>query len=158
MLATVAAGYVVAAIGSGPLGDRFGLARVIFLASFVYGGGYVLGGLAQQWHHWYYALIFPVAVAGGTVMTLAWGLLFKLMPERHRGAISGLATTAKGFGLILGPLAAGGAIDVLAPYLEATEGYQALWPICGLPVLAAIPLLGRLIRAEPSGRRAGPRG
>ena len=38
-------------------------------------------------------------------MTLAWGLLFKLMPPDERGAISGLATTTKGIGLIIGPLA-----------------------------------------------------
>ena len=152
VLATVAAGYVVAAVGSGALGDRLGLARVIFAASFLYGGGLLAGGLARQWHDWYYGLIFPVAVAGGTVMTLAWGLLFKLMPQRHRGAISGLATTTKGFGLIAGPLVAGGAIDVFSPYLQATDGYQVLWPICSLPILAAIPLVVRLIRAEPSGR------
>ena len=149
VLATVAAGYVVAAIASGPLGDRFGLAQVIFFASFVYGGGLVFAGLAQHWHDWYYGAIFPVAVAGGTVMTLAWGLLFKLMPDRHRGAISGLATTTKGVGLIIGPLAAGGAIDVASRWFHATDGYQVLWPICGLPVLAVIPLLVRLIEVEP---------
>lgn len=152
VLATVAVGYVVAAIGSGPLGDRFGLARVILIASFVYGGGFLAGGLAREWHDWYYGLIFPVAVAGGTVMTLSWGLLFKLMPPRHRGAVSGLATTTKGIGLILGPLVAGGAIDVLSPYLTATDGYQVLWPICALPVLAAIPLVASLVRVEPTGR------
>ncbi len=153
VLTLVAAGYLVAALGSGPLGDRFGLARVIALASIVYGGGYVAAGVAQQWHDWYYAVIFPVAAAGGTVMTLAWGLLFKLMPAQQRGAIAGLATTTKGFGLIVGPLAAGIAIDVLAPYLQATDGYEVLWPICGVPILLAIPLVRRLIQVEPVGKR-----
>ena len=146
---------MVGAVASGPLGDRLGLARVIAFASVVYGGGYVAAGTAQQWHDWYYAVIFPVAIAGGTVMTLAWGLLFKLMPARQRGAIAGLATTTKGIGLLVGPLAAGVAIDVLAPYLESTDGYQVLWPICGVPILAAIPLVRSLIRAETRGRR-GP--
>jgi MFS family permease len=149
VLATVAAGYVVAAIGSGPIGDRIGLARLMFFASFVYGGGLLVGGFAQQWHDWYYALIFPVAVAGGTVMTLAWGLLFKLMPARHRGGIAGLATMTKGVGLLIGPVVAGAAIDLASPFLDATEGYQVLWPICALPILAAIPLLARLIAIEP---------
>jgi MFS family permease len=153
LLTVVAAGYLVAALASGPLGDRFGLARVIALASVVYGGGYIAGGVAQQWHDWYLAVIFPVAAAGGTVMTLAWGLLFKLMPSQQRGAIAGLATTTKGFGLIVGPLTAGVAIDVLAPYLQATEGYQVLWPICGVPILLVIPLVRSLIRVEPVGKR-----
>jgi len=148
VLGTVAVGYIVAAIGSGALGDRFGLARVIYYASFLYGGGFLVAGLAQQWHDWYYGLIFPVAVAGGTVMTLSWGLLFKLMPARHRGAISGLATWTKGFGLIVGAPAAGGLIDLVSPYLNATHGYQILWPICGVPVLLAIPAVRRMRAAE----------
>jgi MFS family permease len=152
VLATISVGYVVAAIASGPLGDRVGLARVIFFASLVYGGGYMVSGLAQQWHDWYYAALFPMAVAGGTVMTLAWGLLFKLMPQQHRGAISGLAVTTKGIGLLFGPLVAGAAIDLLSPYLEQTHGYQILWPLCGLPILAAAPLVYSLISLEPRGR------
>jgi MFS family permease len=156
VLATVAGGYVLAAIGSGRLADRVGIANVIYFASFVYGGGCVVAGLARTWHDWYYGLIFPVAVAGGTVMTLAWGLLFKLMPPRRRGAISGLATTTKGVGLILGPLVAGGAIDVLAPYLPTTHGYQALWPVCGIPILAVIPLVARLRRVEAEGPTGTP--
>ena len=151
-LAVVALGYVVAALFSGTLGDRFGLARVMFYASFVYGFGMLAGGLARSWHDWYLALIFPVAIAGGVVMTLAWGLLFKLMPDEHRGAISGLATMTKGLGLIIGPIVAGAAIDLLAPYLQATDGYQVLWPILAVPILLAIPLVGHLTRVEPSGR------
>jgi MFS family permease len=153
VLAAVAAGYVVAAAGSGFLGDRYGLSRVIVAASAVYGTGLVLGGLGEEWERWYLPLIFVVAIAGGTVMTLAWGLLFKLMPPADRGAISGLATTTKGIGLITGPLLAGAAIDILSRHLEDTEGYQALWPILGVPVLLSIPLVWRLSAAE---RKAGP--
>ena len=57
-------------------------------ASAVYGVGLLAGGLGREWHAWYLALIFVVAIAGGTVMTLAWGLLFKLMPAGDRGAVS----------------------------------------------------------------------
>lgn len=158
ILAAVAVGYVIAAIFAGRLGDRFGLARVIFFASFLYGGGCLAGGLAERWHSWYFALIVPVAVAGGTVMTLSWGLLYKLVPQEHRGAISGLATTTKGIGLLVGAPAAGIAIDLARPYLHTTSGYQVLWPICGLPILGAIPLLVRLMKAEDEhdARRAPP--
>src|SRR5712691_3941770 len=124
ILGAVATGYVIAAVVAGRLGDRFGLARVIFLASFVYGGGYLVAGTATRWHVWYFGLIVPVAIAGGTVMTLAWGLLFKLMPAHHRGAVSGLATTTKGLGLLIGAPIAGLAIDLARPYLHATNGYQ----------------------------------
>jgi MFS family permease len=150
ILGAVATGYVIAALVAGRLGDRFGLARVIFIASFVYGGGYLVAGTATTWHTWYFGLIVPVAIAGGTVMTLAWGLLFKLMPSRHRGAISGLATTTKGLGLLLGAPLAGVAIDLARPYLHATDGYQVLWTVCAVPILVVTPLVYRLIKVEPA--------
>jgi MFS family permease len=148
ILAAVAGGYIVAALVAGPVGDRVGLARVITFASAVYGVGLLAGGFGREWHAWYLALIFVVAIAGGTVMTLAWGLLFKLMPAGERGAISGLATTTKGLGLVIGPLVAGAVIDVLRPSLEETDGYQALWPVLGVPIILAIPLVWRLRRVE----------
>ncbi len=39
-------------------------------------------------------------------------------------------------------------IDLLRPYLAATEGYQVLWPVLGIPILLAIPLVWRLRRSE----------
>ncbi len=148
VLAAVAGGYILAALVSGPLGDRYGLARVMVVGCAIYGAALVLGGAAQRWHEWYLGIIFVVAIAAGAVMTLAWGLLFKLMPPSDRGAISGLATTSKGFGLIVGPIFAGIVIDLLRPYLEATEGYQATWPVLGVPILLSIPLMVKLISAE----------
>jgi MFS family permease len=158
ILAAVAVGYVIAALFAGRLGDRFGIARVIFFASFVYGSGFLVGGLAEQWHVWYFGLIVPVAIAGGTVMTLAWGLLYKIVPAEHRGAVSGLATTTKGIGLLLGAPIAGVAIDLARPHLQATNGYQILWPVCALPILGAIPLLVRLMRVEDESARVEPIG
>lgn len=148
VLAAVAGGYVIAAVSAGWVGRRFGLARTILVAAAIYGCGYVVGGLAQEWRTWYLGAIFAVAIAGGLVMTLAWGVLYEFMPAEHRGTAAGLATTTKGVGLIVGPVLAGGAIDVLAPVLEETQGYQALWPLCGALVLASTPLVWRLARAE----------
>jgi MFS family permease len=148
VLAAVAGGYVIAALLAGPIGDRFGLARTMLIAGTIYGCGLVGGGFGETWHDWYLPVILVVAIAGGLVMTLAWGLLFKLMPIGDRGAVAGLATWTKGAGLLIGPLLAGAAIDILAPYLEATQGYQVVWPIAGIPVLLVLPLLVRLISAE----------
>lgn len=156
ILAAVAAGYVVAAVFAGRLGDRFGLARVIFFASFVYGAGFLVAGLAQHWRSWYLGLIGLVSIAGGTVMTLAWGLLYKIVPVEYRGAASGLATTTKGIGLLVGAPLAGLAIDLARPYLDATSGYQVLWPFCGILILAATPLLVRLMEVEPEAKVEAP--
>jgi MFS family permease len=150
VLLVVAGGYTIAAVLAGPVGDRFGIARVVFWAALVYGSGLLIGGFAQSWKDWYYAIIFPVAVAGGMVMTLSWALLFKLMPAEQRGAISGIATTTKGWALIGGPLVAGVLIDALGPQLQATEGYQVLWPFCAVLVLASVPIVARVWQTAES--------
>jgi MFS family permease len=154
ILGTVAAGYLVAALAAGRLGDRVGLTNVILVASVVYGAGLVAGGLPTQWHWYYLALVFMVAVAAGAVMTLAWGLLYKLMPDEDEGSVAGLATVTKGIGIVVGPLLAGGAIDLFHSVLSATSGYAAMWPTLAMPILASIPVLPRLRTAE---RRAARR-
>jgi MFS family permease len=151
VLAVVAAGYVCAAALASRWGDHWGLGNVILGASLVYGLGLLSAGFAREWHWWFYGIVFPVAMAGGTVMTLAWGLLFKVIPARDRGTISGLAVTTRGLGLIIGPLAAGAAIDILEPYLSSTHGYAAMWPTVAIPVLAVIPLVKRLADTEARG-------
>jgi MFS family permease len=152
VLAVVAAGYVLAAAFAGRLGDRFGIGRVILFASIVYGGGLTACVLAKEWHWWYFALLPPVAVAGGAVMTLAWGLLFKVMPPHDRGAVAGLAIMTKGIALLAGPLGVGVLIDIFRPLLASTDGYAAMWPAVGIPILLAIPIVHMLSQSE---RRRG---
>jgi MFS family permease len=152
VLAVVAGGYVVAAALATRFGDHWGLGNVILGASVVYGLGLLSAGFATAWHWWYYGLIFPVAMAGGTVMTLAWGLLFKVIPTGDRGTITGLAVTTRGVGLLVGPLAAGAAIDISRPYLEATDGYAVVWPAVAIPILAVIPLVALLADVEAKGK------
>ena len=140
----------------GKFGDEFGVGNVILGASVVYGLGLLVAGFAQTWHWWYYGLIAPVAMAGGVVMTLAWALLFKVMPASDRGTITGLATTTKGLGLVIGPLAAG-ARDRHLPhsYFRSTDGYAVIWPVVAIPVLAVIPLVALLAEAEGDAQRHG---
>ena len=153
VLACVAVGYVVAAVVSGRLGDRFGLAQVIFGAAVVYAAGLTGAGFATTWHAVYYLVIIPVAIAAGTVMTLSWGLLFKLMPPHRRGAIAGLALGTKGIGLLF-TLVAGVAIDALSSTFEKTDGYQTLWWLCAVPIAVSVPLVGSLLGSTRGGGTA----
>jgi len=148
VLGAVAGGYLVAASVAGRFGDRFGLAKTILGAAVVYGLGLCTGVVPHAWHWPFLGLIFFVAIAAGTVMTLAWALLFKLMPESDHASVSGLATVTKGLGLVLGPVLVGLAIDRTSSIFEATHGYQAMWPAVGIPVLLSIPLAARLVGAE----------
>jgi len=153
VLAAVTLGYGLAAVALGPFVDRLGVGRVIVWASVLYGGGLLAAGLATRWHSSYYAFVFLVAVGGGAVMTLAWGLFFKLMPDGNEGAAAALALATRGVGLLLGPPLVGLAVALLEPLFRQTEGYGAVWPVVALPVLAALPLVVRLSREEQ--RRAG---
>src|SRR5262245_44360837 len=148
VLAVVAGGYVIAAMLAGRLGDRFGIGRVPIVVSIVYGAGLTLCVVATEWHNYYYLLIAPIAFAGGMTMTLAWGLLFKVMPAHDRGAVSGLGIMTKGIGLLLGPLGVGALIDIFEPLLESTDGYAAMCPAVGLPILLFTPFVAALARSE----------
>ncbi|MEZ5102802.1 MAG: MFS transporter [Thermoleophilia bacterium] len=148
VLAVVTVGYAIAAVALGPFADRIGVGRVILVASTIYGLGLFGAGFATRWHDWYYAVVLVVAVAAGAVMTLAWALLFKVMPERDQGAATGLALATRGIGLLVGPPLVGLSIDWLEPLFEQTDGYGVVWPAVSLPVLAAVPLVARLARVE----------
>ena len=66
VLAVVAGGYVAAAIVAGRFGDHFGIGRVIIGASCpVRRWAPDRRRRRQTWHVWYYALLFPIAVAEG---------------------------------------------------------------------------------------------
>ncbi len=92
---------------------------------------------------------------GRVVWTLglgAFGLAFSLTTTAaYLPPLLGQFTTSAtliALGLLTGPLLAGAAIDLLSGHLGDTRGYQALWPILGVPVLLAIPLVWRLSAAE----------
>jgi MFS family permease len=158
ILAGSGASYMAAAAVAARFGDRFGFGNVILGASVVYGLGLLVGGFATTWHWWYFSFIAPVAFAGATVMTLAWALLFRFMGPQDHGAVTALATTTRGIGLLIGPLAVGASIDLFHPWLEQTDGYAAVWPTVAIPVLAAIPLVALLADAERGVRARGATG
>lgn len=137
-----AAGSLVAAIFSGTLGDRYGLARVMHVALWVYGLGLLVPVFTQAP---IVLVIVPViAFGGGVILTLPYGLLAKFMPDDAHGAATGLYGFSRGLGVILGPLIAGVAIDASRPILSSTDGYAALFGVMGIAALASIPFLRRV--------------
>jgi MFS family permease len=139
-----AAGSLVAATVSGSLGDRFGIARVMQIALWVYGLGLLIPFFTQA--NAVVATIPVIAFGGAVIMTLPYGLLMELMPEERHGATTGLYGFSRGLGIVLGPLVAGAAIDLFAPLLDSTQGYAALWLVMGAATLASIVPLRRIGR------------
>jgi MFS family permease len=134
--------FVLAAAGSGgKLADRFGRVRVMRIALLLYGAGLLVPLLSGS-TEWIIVPFLPlVAFGGGIVMALPYALLIPMMPADEHGSLTGLYSVSRGIGIILGPVLAGGAIELLRGPLSSTHGYAAMWLVCSLAVFASVPLL-----------------
>ncbi len=132
---------------SGALADRFGRLPVLAVALWIYGIG-LLAPLFTQSPAILLPLLPLLAFGGAVIMTLPYALLMPLMPARSHGVLTGFYSLSRGIGITLGPLLAGGAVELLRPSLSATHGYAAMWGVCGGAVLLSIPFLRALRRNE----------
>jgi MFS family permease len=146
VIAVVAIAYVAGAPVAGWLADRYGLLRVLWLTSLVYGVGLVLGTFLHTLVPILIGLPF-VALAGAIVLTLPQALAFTLAPDGSEGAAAGLQDFSRGVGVVLGPVVVGAVIGLSRPAFESTHGYASMWLVIGVPVVLAAILLRRL---EPS--------
>jgi MFS family permease len=131
------------AIASGKLGDRYGTMRTMRVGLCVYGAALVVPMLTQT-----PAVLAPLAVliafGGGLVMTLPYAILIPLMPEDSHGILTGFYSLSRGLGVMLGPLLAGVAIQVLRGPFSSTHGFAAMWIVTSASILASVPVLSRL--------------
>jgi MFS family permease len=134
-----------AAVISGKLADRYGRLRAMAWVLPFYGVGLLVPAFTQS-----IAVLIPVMIiagfGGGLVMTLPYALLQPLMPHGRHGALTGFYSLSRGIGTALGPLLAGIAIQSLGGPFSSTEGYSAMWLVCGGAVLLSLPALARLRR------------
>jgi MFS family permease len=137
---------------SGKIGDRYGRIRVVRIALWAYGLGF-LAPLLTTSRPVLVAAMPLIALGGGTVMTMAYALLMPLMPDDEHGTLTGFYSMSRGIGIVAGPILAGVAIAVLGPGVFAgTSGFQAMWLVCAAAALASLPFLGRLRDAEDDRR------
>jgi MFS family permease len=132
---------------SGKAGDRFGRLRVITIALWCYGAGFIVPIVTTS-RPAIAASIPLIAIGGGTVMTLAYALLMPLMPEDEHGTLTGFYSLSRGIGIVAGPILAGVLIAVTAhgPF-GTTHGFQAMWIVCAAGAFGSIPFVRRLRRS-----------
>jgi MFS family permease len=147
MIGGVAFVILISAGISGKLGDKYGRIRVVGIALWAYGVGFLVPALTTSRVLLGAAILF-VGVGGGTVMTMAYALLMPLMPEDEHGALTGFYSMSRGIGIVTGPILAGVAITVFAPVFPGTRGFQAMWFVCAAAALASLPFLHRLRDAD----------
>jgi MFS family permease len=135
------------AAAAGKLGDQLGRRRVMAVAAVLFGAPMIVPLLSTS--PVLIVLVAPfIAVGGGVMMSLPYALLQPLMPEERHGALTGYYSASRGVGVMFGPLLAGLAISLLHGPLSSTEGYAAMWAVCGAAALGSVPLLLRVRREE----------
>lgn len=144
----VAVVILLGAGASGKAGDRCGRIRVVRVALWAYGLGFIVPLVTTS--RPVLILAMPlIALGGGTVMTMAYALLMPLMPEDEHGALTGFYSMSRGVGIVTGPILAGVAIAVApAGLFRATAGFQAMWIVCAAAALGSLPFLARLRHAD----------
>jgi MFS family permease len=147
---------LLAALGSGQLADRYGRLRVLQIAIPIYGLGLLAPFISAS--PVIVAVFVPfVAAGGGAMMALPYALLIPLMPEDEHGALTGYYSLSRGFGTWLGPVLGGLAVAGGSTVFPGTHGYQAVWGVCGLAVLASLVPLRR-VRRHAGAARSGAAG
>jgi Na+/melibiose symporter-like transporter len=152
-IGAVAFVILVGAGASGKAGDRYGRVRVVRIALWAYGLGYL--ALVFTTSRPVLAAAIPfVALGGGTVMTMAYAILMPLMPEGEHGALTGFYSLSRGVGIVGGPILAGVAIALTRRGVFAgTQGFQAVWIVCAAAALGSLVFLGRLGTTDRSRRK-----
>ncbi|MBV9918013.1 MAG: MFS transporter [Solirubrobacterales bacterium] len=135
------------AAAAGKLGDRFGSIRIVRVALWAYGAGFLVLVFTTSRPLIIAAIPF-VALGGGAVMTLAYAILMPLMPEHEHGLMTGFYSFSRGLGIIAGPILAGVLISITGsgPF-ASTHGFQAMWIVCAGAAFASLFFVGRLRRA-----------
>ena len=135
VIAAAALIVLAGAVVSGPLGDRYGRVRVMRSSLALYGFG-LLVPFATTATAPLLVAVPLIAFGGGVTMSLPYALLIPMMPAGAHGAVTGLYSLSRGFGISLGPLIGGVAIET------AGENYRWVWLVCAAAIIASLaPLL-----------------
>jgi MFS family permease len=157
IIGAVAVVILAGAVTSGKVGDRFGTIRTMRWALWLYGA--TLAALIFTRSEPVLIALAPViAFGGGLTMTLPYAILIPLMPEGSHGLSTGFYSLSRGLGVMLGPLLAGVAIQLLRDEFSSTHGFAAMWIVAAGGILASMPVLARLdssVRLAPAAAGSG---
>jgi MFS family permease len=148
MIGGVALVILIGAAVTGKAGDKWGRIRVVRVALWGYGLGFLILVFTTSRPLMAAAVPF-IAIGGGAVMTMAYAILMPLMPEDAHGALTGFYSVSRGVGITLGPILAGILISVTSsgPF-GSTQGFQAMWIVCAGAALTSLIFLRKLAQAE----------
>ncbi len=118
----------------GPLVRRWGEARVLQAGLLLGAAGFVWAGFVGDWR-WLLAALVPLAIGFGVSTPTSTSLITRQSPPAEHGRILGLSQAVAAFARVLGPLAAGFALEFGAalPFvIAALLSLAAAWLAFGL--------------------------
>jgi maltose/moltooligosaccharide transporter len=129
--------YMVAALASGYLADRYGRFRLMRVGLVVFFGGCMLGFFMRD-IKWAFIFLPIFGLGGSIVLTLPYAILMSLMPKEHIGQFTGMFSMMRGLANIVAPVLAGVAIDIASRYMPAGTEYAVVWLYSAAMILISL--------------------
>ncbi len=129
--------YMVAALASGYLADRYGRFRLMRVGLVVFFGGCMLGFFMRD-IKWAFIFLPIFGLGGSIVLTLPYAILMSLMPKEHIGQFTGMFSMMRGLANIVAPVLAGAAIDVASRYMPKGTEYAVVWLYSAAMILISL--------------------
>ncbi len=137
LLGLVGVTYLVAALASGFLADKYGRLRMMRVGLWIYLAGCLFGFFVKD-VRWTFAFLPVFGLGGSIVLTLPYAILIPLMPKEHIGQFTGLFSMTRGFANILAPVIAGGVIDLFGHYLGPGRQYTVIWLLAAIMIVISL--------------------
>ena len=129
--------YMVAALASGYLADKYGRFRLMRVGLIVFFGGCMLGFFMRD-IKWAFIFLPIFGLGGSIVLTLPYAILMSLMPKEHIGQFTGMFSMMRGLANIVAPVLAGVAIDIASRYMADGTEYAVVWLYSAVMILISL--------------------
>jgi MFS family permease len=137
LLGLVGVTYMVAALASGYLADRYGRITVMRVGLLVFLGGCLLGFFLRD-IKWAFIFLPIFGLGGSIVLTLPYAILMGLMPKEHVGQFTGMFSMMRGLANIVAPVIAGAAIDIADQFMPPGTEYSVIWLFTAVVIVVSL--------------------
>jgi MFS family permease len=129
--------YMVAALASGYLADKYGRILLMRVGLVIFFGGCVLGFFMRD-IKWAFIFLPFFGLGGSIVLTLPYAILMRLMPREHVGQFTGMFSMMRGLANIVAPVLAGAAIDISRNFMNRGSEYSVIWLYTALMIVISL--------------------
>ena len=147
LMTLVGATYIVAALASGYLADRYGRITIMRVGLVIFLGGCLLGFFLGS-IKWAFVFLPFFGFGGSIVLTLPYAILMGLMPKEHIGQFTGMFSMMRGLANVVAPILVGTAIDVIRQYRHGGSQYAVIWLYTGVMIAVSLVFFRKTARGQ----------